>query len=225
MPSPLISHVTLPAERLAALVVARAGAIALALTGSERWRKLQSYTLAPIELPGTGVPPGMSPAGAVESVAARLLGGRVRVLPSAYTYGRTAAHAIDRLECCPLAGPAPLIYLERGIPSDDGTSTPQRAEVCVYRGALDSNPQIGGEASGLLWLPLAALRQAVRGLPLADLLGMHGVMWQPTTDAVIPDDLFVFVTAEYGERHLLRVAAKYGERAVFQEEGESDHGA
>ncbi|HLJ82194.1 MAG TPA: hypothetical protein VKT52_11955, partial [Ktedonobacterales bacterium] len=137
MSSSLISQANLPAERLAALVVARASAIALMLTGPTCWRKLQSYTLAPIELPGIGVPPGMSPASAAESVAALLLGGQAQLLPSAYTYGRTAAHAIDRLECCPLAGPAPLIYLERAIPSDDGTSTPQRAEVCVYRGALD----------------------------------------------------------------------------------------
>ena len=225
MPSSLVSHASLPAERLAALVVARAGAIVLALGGPARWRKLQSYTLAPIELPGVGVPPGAMPAGAAESVATRLLGGRARVLPSACTYGRTAAHAIDRIEGCPLAGPAPLIYLERGLSAEDTLSTPQRAEVCVYRGALDGDPQPGGEASGLLWLPLTALRQAIRGLPLADLLGMRGVTWQPAPDAVISDDLFVFVTAEYGERHLLRVAAKYGARAVFQEERESDRGA
>lgn len=223
MPPVLREHLLV--ERLAALVVAHADAIALVLGETSRWRQLQSYTLAPIELPGASAVGDAPPAETAQCVASRLLGGRARVVPSIQTYGRTAAHAIDRIESYPLAGPAPLIYLERGLPAEDAPATLGRAEICVYRGALDGKPSLGSEVAGLLWLPLSALRQAVRGLPLADLLGMRGVAWQPAADVAIPDDLFVFVPAEYGERHLLRVAAKYGPRAVFQEEGASSYGA
>lgn len=212
-------------ERHAALVLARDSAVLLVMGGPERRRQLQSYTLAPIELPGARVPPGTPPASTATSEAERLLGRQARALPSACTYGRTAAHAIDRIGRCPLEGPAPLIYLERGVPAENGTFVPQWAEVCAYRGALAGDPRPSGETAGALVLPLAALRQAIRGLPLDDLLAMRGVEWIPAPGAALPDDLFVFVPAEYGERHLLRVAAKYGARAVFQEEGESDHGA
>lgn len=227
MPPTNFSHELPPVERLAALVVARHGAVAMQLGSPERWRELQSYTLAPVELPGMRVSEAASPLREAEAVASRVLGGPARVLPSLHTYGRTAAHAIDRIEQCSIPGPAPLIYLERGVPADDGTVVPQRAEICVYRGALDRDPRAGasGTGAGLFWMPLAALRQAIRGLPLEELVRMRGVVWMPAPGTVLPDDLLMFVPAEYGERHLLRVAAKYGEQAVFQVEGESDHGA
>ena len=225
MPSSLIARESLPAERFVALFVAHADTVLLALGGPERWRALQSYTLAPIELPGIVTTSGSPPAGAAEAAAVRILGQTARILPSTYTYGSTATHAIDRLERSPLAGPAPLIYLERGLAPEDGASVPRRVEVCLYRGVLGGDPRAASTTSGLLRAPLAALRQAIRGLPLTDLLGMRGVVWQSTPDATLPDDLFVFVPAEYGERYLLRVAAKYGAGVLFQEDGESDRGA
>lgn len=253
-----------PTQQLAALLIARGGYVAVVLGGAERWRQLQAYTLAPIELPGGPVAAGTSPPTAAEETASRLLGGqappeagirevsagagvwetpagfvrrrldgmppqgqvtggRAHALPSKHTYGRTSAHAIDRLDSFPPTEVRPLIYLERGLPAEQAiTHPPRRVEVYVYRGALAGDPIPSPVISGVLWLPLPALRQAVRGLPLADLCAMRDVVWQPAPRADIPGDLFVYVPAEYGERHLLRVAAKYGRAAVFQDEDSSD---
>lgn len=224
MDSAATPHDDLPAQRLAALLIARGVTIAVALGGAERWRQLQAYTLAPIELPGGPVPTGASSTAAAEEVASRLLNGQARSLPSKHTYGRTPAHAIDRLDSCPPTELPPLIYLERGLPAEqDSTPSPRRLDVYVFRGAFDGDPVPAPSVSGLLWLPLPALRQAVRGLPLADLCALPGVVWQPTPQVDIPNDLFVYVPAEYGERHLLRVAAKYGSAAVFQNDESQDN--
>jgi hypothetical protein len=60
----------------------------------------------------------------------------------------------------------------------------------------------------------------VRGVPLGALLGLArgsarlapGVSW--------PEEALVYLPAEYGERFLLRVAAKYGHHALFEGEDE-----
>jgi hypothetical protein len=76
--------------------------------------------------------------------------------------------------------------------------------------------------NGLLWLGPGALRAAVRGMPLADLLAMRSVEYEPSKQDTPPDDMLVFVPSEYGERYLLRVAAKYGPEAVFGEERDNE---
>lgn len=208
-----------PAQRLAALVIARDGAIVLVLGGPERWRRLQAYTLAPIELPGGSVAAAMSLSASAAQIATRLLGRPAHALPSKHTYGRTSAHAIDRLNSFLPTDMPPLIYLERGLPDEqDATRPPGQVTISVYRGVLDGDPVPARTIAGLLWLPLPALRQAVRGLPVADLCAMHGVVWRPAPQVNIPGDLFVYVPAEYGERYLLRVAAKYGAVAIFQDD-------
>ncbi|MGZ3716069.1 MAG: hypothetical protein ACXVA4_11675, partial [Ktedonobacterales bacterium] len=68
----------------------------------------------------------------------------------------------------------------------------------------------GAGTAGLLWLAPRALRVALLGVPLADLLAQPSVEWQAAPHVSLPDDVFIFVPADYGERHLLRIAAKYG---------------
>lgn len=92
----------------------------------------------------------------------------------------------------------------------------QRAIVRAYRAALSGEPQAGDGASGVLWLAPAALRLVMRGAALAELLALPTVAYQPARDVVLPDDAFVYAPAEYGERALLRIVAKYGPTALFQ---------
>jgi hypothetical protein len=114
--------------------------------------------------------------------------------------------------------PAPLVRLERRRPVESTTSEPtlQPVVIEVYHAALVGAPQAYDDAAGLLWLPQEALRQVVHGLPLGTLLSLQGVRARLATEMTWPEDALVYLPAEYGERFLLRVAAKYGRHTLFE---------
>ncbi|WP_410969238.1 hypothetical protein, partial [Salmonella sp. SAL04284] len=68
-----------------------------------------------------------------------------------------------------------------------------------------------------LWLTPRCLRIALRGVPLRDLLAEDGAELRSAASDMLPVDAFLYVPADYGERHLVRIAAKYGTEALFQE--------
>lgn len=225
------AHKPPPISRaICSLVVARDGLLALTVGGRERWREANGYTFIPAELPAGELNDGAAGDALPQTAAAiarRWLGCHAILLPNGATYGPSARHAIDRLALATdhdAATPLPLLHLERGTPLDESESQGDvgtrdqitqppfsRVVVLAYRAALVAEAQPGAETAGALWLAPQALRVALRGVPLGDLLAQPGVVdWQPAPRLTVPDDAFIFVPADYGERHLLRIAAKYG---------------
>ncbi|MFI5272748.1 MAG: hypothetical protein ACHQ4H_06910 [Ktedonobacterales bacterium] len=208
---------------LLALALARGRRLALVVSGRSRWQCATGYTLVPAELPGGIVEPDALPVEAAAALAVRHFNQPARVLSSRQLYGPSDAHTIDRLPAAAADDPLPLLRLERSAPLDAAaTLTVRRIVVTVYRARLGGQPVPGDGAAGLLWLPLHALRLAMRGIALVELTQQVGAEWQPDRESTIPDNTLIYVPADYGERHLLRLAAKYGEQALFQ--GDDDDG-
>lgn len=205
--------------RLCAALVTVRGRVALMIGGESCWRRDPGCVLIPLELPGGPWPEGRSPEAAIAAIGQRWLGNALHLLAADVTYGPSAHHAIDRLP--PRDAPAPLLYLERLAPADpERNEAVHRIAVAVYRaaadGAADTTDTLGprGECAGLLLLSWQALRQILRGLPLNDLLAREDVSARLRPGVSLPPDALVYLTAEYGERTLLRVTAKYGMQAI-----------
>jgi hypothetical protein len=203
--------------RLCAALVTVRGRVALVIGGESRWRRDPGCVLIPMELPGGDWPEGHSPEAAIAAVGQRWLGNPLHLLAADVTYGPSARHAIDRLP--PHEAPAPLLYLERLAPADpERNEGVHRIAVAVYRATIDGSAvdtlKPRGECSGLLLLSWQALRQILRGLPLNDLLAREDVSVRLRPGVSLPSEALVYLTAEYGERTLLRVTAKYGMQAL-----------
>ncbi|HEY1389076.1 MAG TPA: hypothetical protein VGF38_11080 [Ktedonobacterales bacterium] len=205
--------------RLCAALVTARGRIALVIGGESRWRRDPGCVLIPLELPGGSWPEGSSPETMIAAIGQHWLGNPLHLLAADVTYGPSARHAIDRLP--PQNAPPPLLYLERLAPADpERNEGVHRIAVAVYRAAADSPDDIAdtleprGECAGLLLLSWQALRQILRGLPLDDLLAREDVSVRLRPGVSLPPEALVYLTAEYGERTLLRVTAKYGMQAL-----------
>ena len=216
--------------RLLALAIARHGRLALLAGGRARWQRNAGYTFVPLELPGIVQEPQATPHTTADSLGRRVLGRATRLIASRQLYGPSEQHRIDRLSALPDDDPLPLLRLERTAPLHvAATPTLRRVVVTVYRARLGGLPSltITGEGddgpAGLLWLAPDALRLAMRGMPFTELLARREVEWMPaiagagtTGSRGMPNDALVYVPADYGERHLLRLVAKYGPEALFQ---------
>jgi hypothetical protein len=202
--------------RLCAALVAVRGRFVLVFGAEDRWRRDPGCVFIPLELPGGAWPEDCSPEAAIAAIGQHLLGCPLRLLAADATYGPSARHAIDRLP--PRDAPAPLLYLERLAPADLGRATGvHRIAVAVYRamaGDAGADLEPHDECAGLLFLSWQALRQILRGLPLAELQAREDVTLQLRQGAILPPEALVYLTAEYGERTLLRVTAKYGMQAL-----------
>lgn len=202
--------------RLCAALVTVRGRVALVIGGESRWRRDPGCVFIPLELPGGPWPEGSSPEAAIATIGRHWLGAALHVLAAEATYGPSARHAIDRLP--PRDAPAPLLYLERLAPADpERNEGVHRSAVAVYRAlteGADDTLEPCGECAGLLLLSWQALRQILRRLPLNDLLAREDVTVRLHPGVSLPPESLVYLTAEYGERTLLRVTAKYGMQAL-----------
>lgn len=217
--------------RLLALAVARRGRLALLPAGRARWQRNAGYTFVPLELPGMVQEPGDAPHATADGLGRRAFGRATRLIASRQLYGPSEQHRIDRLPAAPDDEPLPLLRLERTAPLHvAATPTLRRVMVTVYRARIAGPPVLtapsgdGEGAAGLLWLAPDALRLAMRGMPFTELLRQPEVEWLPadiggsTEGERLPDDALIYVPADYGERHLLRLVAKYGPGALFQDD-------
>lgn len=207
-----------PPGRMYAALLAVLGRYALVVGGEDRWRREPGCVFVPLELPGGVFPADTPPDAALAALGARWLGCLLRLWSASATYGPTPAHAIDRLP--PRDLPAPLLVLERMAPGDpERGSGVRRVTLELFHATVDKGAAIAaqGASAGLLWLSWQAMRQVVRGLPLADLLARDDVRFEPRPGVALPPETLIYLTAEYGERLLLRVAAKYGAQALGKE--------
>ena len=204
--------------RLCAALVTVRGRIALVIGGESRWRRDPGCVLIPLELPGGVWPEGSSPEAAIAAIGQQWLGNPLHLLAADVTYGPSVRHAIDQLP--PREAPAPLLYLERLAPADpERNEQVHRIAVAVYRATADradtaDTLEPRDACAGLLLLSWQALRQILRGLPLGDLLAREDVGVRLRPGVSLPPEALVYLTAEYGERTLLRVTAKYGMQAL-----------
>ena len=207
-----------PPLRLVALALMRRGKVALVLAGPDGWHENSSYVFMSAALPGVMLESTADLAATLDTLALDAFGQTAQVVSSRRVYGPSAAHAIDRLAADPDERPVPLLRLERGtlFESSRGSGL-RRVELRTYLARLDGEPVAASGAAGILWVAPAALRSVLRGMPFAEVLALPGVEWAPAAAVAVPDEAFVYVPADYGERHLVRIAAKYGPAALFQD--------
>lgn len=201
-----------------ALLAIRDQRIGLSLAPHTRWHNLYGRQMARLEFPSAPHAPGAEPQAETLALAQRVYRRAASPLPTRWTYGPSPRHAVDRSPATPLTS-APFLRFERMAPVDRQQSKPLRlVAIEVYRATLAAgvealDPQT---SAAILWLPLAALRLLVSGVSLDELRATEGVeVEQAQAGPHLPDDALLYLPSDYGERHLLRIAAKYGESALF----------
>ena len=205
-------------EQLVALAPMRNGRLLLALGSADRWHATSGYVLAPLELVGESCDAAASAVNELRRLARLRLGCEVEIRSSAHLYGPSAAHAIDRLAADPAETPTPVLRLQRMLPRDEASGADVRPiSVRVYLAQLVSEPTPGAGIAALLEMRPTTLGRVVRGLPLGELLTQDGVSIQP--NVTLPENLLLYCPGDYGERHLLRIAAKYGPASLLQVSG------
>ena len=208
-------HAVTPSQsRLVALAALHGGRALFVLQGAARWRSEGGYTFVPLELPGGPALDDMSDEESLTRIVLTSLGVQSRLVATEWTYAPSVRHAVDR-STVTREQVAPLALTSRMIPVHDAREPGLRPLTArIYRGELLGTPCSTTHAAAL-WLTPAALRGIVRGLPLAEVLGRSDVRGEPLGGEQPPEDALVYLASEYGERYLLRAAAKYGVRAVF----------
>lgn len=208
-----------PDVHLYSLIIAQSGRLALAVAQPQHWHASAGYTFIPAELPGGVFADDTPLLQATDQTARHFIGQSVELVASNYLYGPSAIHAIDRLDAATEVPPLPLLRLSRKLPmerSSDNAHILSSVTVRAYLARPAHPVRPGPEAAGLLWLAPRALRQVMLGQSFADLLAQPGVMWDATEDIALPEDAFIYVPSDYGERHIVRIVAKYGRDALFQ---------
>ncbi len=205
---------TTPAQ--VALLVTREQHLGLALAPTASWHDLYGLRMLRLELPSAVCAPGADARKTALALSPAVCGRPAQALPCHWIYGPSSRHAIDRIAATEPTT-APFLRFERMLPAESETGAPlRRIAIEVYRAALEGEPLPNEQATaGLLWLPVAALRRLVAGASISELLALHGVSTALASGVALPGDGVVYLPSEYGERMLARIAAKYGESAIF----------
>ncbi len=199
-----------------ALLATQGQRLGLALAPQARWHNLYGLLMLRLELPNAAHTPGGEPQAEALALSHAIYGRPATPLPTRWTYGPSARHAVDR---APAANPAtaPFLRFERMAPLESASgAAPHLVAIEVYRAGLTGDLALDPQAvAAILWLPLDALRHVVAGARVGELLALDGVSAELARGAHLPDDGMLYLPSDYGERHLLRVAAKYGADAIF----------
>ncbi|HET9110923.1 MAG TPA: hypothetical protein VFN78_08880 [Ktedonobacterales bacterium] len=200
-----------------ALLAIRGQRLGLILPQPTAWRDLYGLRSARLELPATPHASGADPQEEALALSETFYGRAAPPLPTRWTYGSSPRHMVDRFPVAEAALATPFLRIERVAPPDADTGqAPRQTAIEVYRASLDGDATLDARKAGaLLWLPVGALRQVAGGAPLSDLLAMEDMRVELPLGARLPDDALIYLPSEYGERFLLRIAAKYGEGALF----------
>jgi hypothetical protein len=201
------------ALRLVALAALRGGRVLLVIPGATCWRAESGYTLVPLELPGGIAEESEADEQALARVVRVSLGVGCRLGATGWTYAPSARHAVDRA-AAPRGRRAPLAETTRLLPANAGHPVPRPLVARIYRGELLAEPR-PAMCAAALWLTPGALRAVVRGLPFNELRARTDVRWNALGGGQPPADALIYLPSEYGERYLLRAAAKYGAQALF----------
>lgn len=203
-----------PLDRIALMLI-RQRRIALALAPEDRWPDLYGQRMLRLEFPSVIPRPGFAASEQALAICRDVFGCGASLVPTAWTYGPSPRHAIDRQPAAAPAAPF-LRYSRLSPPEDAADHTPRPIAIALYRAApadaLAPDPRM---TAGALWLPLAALRTLVRGVRVTEALALEGVKARLAARVALPEDGFIYLPADVGERMLPRIAAKYGERALF----------
>lgn len=199
-----------------ALMLVRERRIAMALAPASHWPDLYGLRMLRLEFPHLASKPGAHPHEQALALSVAVYGCGATLLPSVWTYGPSPRHAIDRQ---PSTHPtdAPFLHNNRKTPPENPADTaPQNITIEVFRAAPEGefvpNPQM---TAGALWLPLAAIRALTGGMAIAEALSLDGVEAHLAIGVTLPENGFVFLPSDVGERMLSRIGAKYGEGALF----------
>jgi hypothetical protein len=210
-----------------ALLAIQRQRIALCLAPEPRWQDLYGLRAARLELPGAAHTADARPAAEALALGPATLGARVAPLPTRWTYGPSPRHAVDRAAAPEPADQAPFLRFERMLPNDaqdDAAAAssgatrqaPQQISIAVYRAAMAEKSTLDARVcAALVWTPVEALRTLVAGMRLGDALALDGVKAHAAPGMRLPDELLLYLPSDYGERHLARIAAKYGSGALF----------
>lgn len=201
-----------------ALLVTRGDRVALILAGPQQCHERDGYTFLPAELPGSAAEAPDDPQEDATRICGRYLSRVPTLRSSRRLYGPSPRHAIDVLPLQDMRAPLPLLQLVRFSPIEPDSEAPRQVTLRVYLTETSGDVGPAAGVGGLLWLTPRALRTALLGAPLADLLAEKAAELQNGPGVRFPANAFVYVPSEYGERHIVRIAAKYGTEALFQSE-------
>jgi len=203
-----------------ALLVIRERRLGLALAPQAAWSSLHGVQMARLEFPHIMVRRAAQrldePLADALALGPAYYGAAATPTPTRWTYGPSQRHAIDRTPALP-EGVAPFLRMERMTAQDDALGEPPcLLTTAVYRAELADDPTPHAQATAaILWLPSAALRTVALGLRIEKALRLDGVSATPALGVVLPAAAFLYMPCDYGERLLQRVAAKYGDVALF----------
>lgn len=198
-----------------ALMLVRERRLALALAPADRWTDLYGQRMLRLEFPSAAREIGCAARDQARDLSEALFGCGAMALPTDWTYGPSARHAVDRqLADTP---DAPFLRFTRFAPPDEATgAAPRPISIALFRAApLDEMAPDPRVSAGALWLPLAALQTLMRGARVEDALALAGVEARLAAGVALPSDGLIYLPADVGERMLPRIAAKYGERVLF----------
>lgn len=205
-----------------ALLAIQRQRIALRLAPEAHWQDLYGLRTARLELPGAAHAADADPLSEALALGPAMFGAVIAALPTRWTYGPSPRHAVDRA-AAPEPAAAPFLRFERMLPQDDAAGAsgairhaPQQIGIEVYRAALAEEMALDAQVcSALVWTPVEALRTLVAGMRLGDALALEGVEAHAAPGLRLSDELLLYLPSDYGERHLTRIAAKYGSGALF----------
>lgn len=200
-----------------ALLVIRERRLGLALAPQSAWQDRYGLRMLRLDAPGAAFAHGGDPLAQALALAPAVYGCAATPLPTRWTYGPSSRHAIDRAPAAPDEASAPFLRVERMRPVDaEAEQAPRIGFIAVYRAAL-TGPTIPvpSRTSAILWLTATALGSLVRGALVGDLLQQDGVTMERARGVGLPDDALIYLPSDHGERTLLRIAAKYGDGALF----------
>ncbi len=196
------------------LLVTHDQRLALLLAPQPDWQTRYGAPFLPLALPNCACSTDADCRTLALALAPTSFGQEAIPLPTRWVYGPSARHAIDRVAA---ASDDPFLRFERVLPATDTSHSARETLVfAVYRARLAGSVALDARiAAAALWVTVAALRSLIGGERVADFVAREDVTVQVAAGVSLPEDGLLYLPSDVGERSLARIAAKYGEDALF----------